>query len=405
MMTVRIALRNVLRHKRRTLLTVLTMSGGFTLCSMSIAWSDGTYNRIIDLFTRYDLGHIQIHRAGYLDKPSLYATVDDYEDIGRILASVPRVESSTPRLYSAGLVSVADKSAGARIVGIDPASEIAATEFDRKVTAGRFLAGGAAHEALLGEGLAERLGAAPGDEVVVVSQGADGSIANDAYTIVGLLATGDPAEDQITFYLHLTDAQELLVLEGRVHEIVVINRDLRTVAASAADIRASIGDPALSVDPWQVFAKSFYQAMKADQDGMWISLLIIILIVAVGVLNTVLMNVLERTREYGLLRAIGTRPLRILGLVLWEVVVMAAIALVIGAVSAWIINSLVAAHGIPMPYELTYGGIVFNRMYSEINVRSFVIPGITVVISALFISVFPAIRAARTAPAAAMRTH
>ena len=132
---------------------------------------------------------------------------------------------------------------------------------------------------------------------------------------------------------------------------------------------------------------------------------IIVLVVAVGVLNTVLMTVLERTREYGVLRAIGTAPAQICRLVLLEVLIMAAITVVRGAALSDGVNYALSIHGITLPVSFTYGGVVFTKMFTEINARSFYIPGVSVVLSAILISMFPATKAARVAPARAMRTH
>ena len=405
MITFKVAFRNVLRQKRRSLLTMLTMLGGFTLAAISIAWSDGTYNVIIDMFTRTQLGHILVHGAGYLDRPTLYNTVNDYTGVGERIGSIEGVVGWSPRIYSAGLASVGEKSAGVRIIGIDPAKEIRATRFDKKIITGRTFAQSGALEAILGKGLAEALKADVGDEIVIVSQGADGSIANDLYEIVGIIDAGDATSNQTALYLTLADAQELLVLHGRAHEIVIIAEDLDDVAPLTATIEKVIDRPELAVEPWQEFARSFYTAMKADQQGTWIMVFIIVLLVSVGVLNTVLMTVLERTREYGVLRAMGVRPLQVIRLVIYEVTVMAITSAAVGFLLSLVINYLLSLHGVPMPTVFTYGGVEFSHMYTEINARSFIIPAVTVVLSAIVVSVFPAIRAARTSPAKAMRTH
>ncbi len=404
MTTAKMAYRNVLRQKRRTLLTVLTMVGGFTLSSISIAWSDGAYNFVVDMFTRNQLGHIQIHGDGYLDRPTLYNTVDDYAEVGRELLQVEGVTSWAPRIYSAGLVSVGERTTGARIVGLDPQLENTTTMFGQKVVEGRSFGDSQSMEAILGTGLAEALRATPGDTVVLVSQGADGSIANDAYAIVGLAETDNLINDRTAVYLTLAEAQELLVLEGRVHEIVIVIEELDDVPLAAAMIDSTLNRAGLAVEPWQVFARTFYAAMKADQGGTWISLAIIMAIVAVGVLNTVLMTVLERTREYGVLRAIGVRPGQVTRLVMYEVVVMAAMSILIGLVTSLGANYWLSVAGVSIG-EFTYGGVEFTEMYSEMNVRSYVIPALTVMISATVVGVFPAVKAARTAPAKAMRTH
>ncbi|UCG61013.1 MAG: ABC transporter permease [Candidatus Zixiibacteriota bacterium] len=401
----KVAFRNVLRQKRRTLLTVLTMMGGFALAAISIAWSDGSYNVIIDKFTRTQLGHIQIHGKGYLDRPTLYNTVDNYEDVGNQVEQLEGVVSWAPRVFSAGLASADDKSAGVRIIGIDPRRENETTYFNKKIVKGRPFDPDSSLEVILGEGLAEVLKADIGDEVVVVSQGADGSIANDLYRVVGLLQSGNAMADQTSFYLTLADAQELLVLYGRVHEVAIVIEDLHDVLMMTDVIEEHLANPELDVESWQEFAHEFYVAMKADQQGNWIMLVIIVLIVATGVLNTVLMTVLERRREYGVLRAMGVRQFQVVRLVLYEVALMAMGSLIIGFIVSFVVNYWLSIDGFTIPDPITYGGVEFSTLYSEINLRSYLIPAVTVIVSALLVSLFPAAKAARTAPARAMRTH
>jgi ABC-type lipoprotein release transport system permease subunit len=404
MMTFKMAYRNVLRQKRRTFLTVMAMLSGFTLASISIAWSDGTYNFVIDMFTRTQLGHIQVHGQGYLDKPTIYNTITDYEILGRTINNYGSVVSWTPRLFAAGLASVGHKSAAVRITGIDPVRETETTRFNKKITEGRMFGETNTLEVILGKGLAVTLKAELGSELVIVSQGADGSIANDLYNVVGVLESGDPLSDQTSLYLRLNDAQELMVLYDQAHEIAIVIEDLDDVEEIAAGLTESISQPRLTVEPWQEFARSFYDAMQADRQGMWIMLFIIVLIVSVGVLNTVLMTVLERTREYGVLRAIGVRPLQITRMVTYEVTVMATGSITIGFILSLGVNYWLSVQGISFG-TFSYGGVEFSEMYSEINARSYIIPAITVFASAVLISLFPATKAARTVPAKAMRTH
>ena len=400
----KIAFRNIFRQRRRTVLTALAMIVGFTLSSVFIGWSDGAYSDIISMFTRNRIGHIQVHRAGYLDKPSLYDVIDGYESIGEKIAGVDGVEAWTPRIYSAGLGSVGDKTMGVQIIGVDVGREVKATQFDRKITRGAIFSD-AAREAILGVGLARILKADVGREIVLVTQGTDGAIANDLYTIIGIAESGDKATDRMACYLHIADAQDLLVLDGRVHEIAVIAEALDRVPKITAAIEAQINDARLEVSPWQVVAKSFYRAMQADRQGDLIGRMIIMLIVAIGVLNTVLMSVLERTREYGVLKAMGTKPSQIFGVVVAEVTFIALGSIIIGAMCGASLNYLLSIYGISLPQEFSYGGIVFQTMYAAVTVRSLAIPAVTVLVSAIFVSLFPALRAARIAPASAMRTH
>jgi len=405
MIVLRMAFRNVLRQRRRSLFTGLSIVGGFALSVVFIGWSDGSYNAIIDQFARTRLGHIQIHEKTYLDRPTLAKTIADAAKVGAVLDRTAGVETWAPRVYSAGLAGAGDRSAGVQILGVDPDREVRATRFDRKLVEGRLFAGPAAREAVLGRALAQILQARIGDGIVLLSQAADGSIAEDEFQLVGLVESGDELTDRAALYLPLATAQDYLVLGGRVHEIAVVVSKLGRAQAVGRTIARELADPRLSVDPWQVFAKPFYQAMKADQAGMWIEMLVMIIIVAIGVLNTVLMSVLERRREYGVLKAIGTRPGRIVRLVVLEVLILSGLAMTAGASLGLAANAVLSRHGIRLGRGLTYGGMVFDTLRSEINVRSFVIPAVTVLVSALVVGFFPALKAARTDPARAMRTH
>jgi len=401
----KIAFRNIFRQKRRSILTALSMFGGFFLSAFFIGFSDGSYNQIISMFTRNNLGHIQIHEKTYLDKPSLYKTIGGYELIMERLPAISGVEAFSPRIYSAGIVSVGEKSTGVKITGVDQKKEISATNFDKKIVEGALFSAENVNEVIIGAGLKKVLNASIGEDLVVVSQGADGSIANDSFTIVGISSSGNEMEDRITMYIPLRVSQELLSLDGRVHEIAVTVKKLDDVPDVLGRIRGGIDLNLLAADPWQVFAKSFYDAMQADVAGMWVMLLIIMFVVAIGVLNTVLMSVLERRREYGVLKAMGTRPGEIIKLILTEINILAIICIILGSVAGLGINYIFSKYGISLPEPFTYGGMKFQHMTSEINLRSFVIPAVTVLLSASIVGLFPAVKASRTDPAKAMRTH
>jgi len=401
----KIAFRNIFRQKRRTILTMLTMFGGFVLSALSIGYADGSYSYIIDLFTHNRLGQVQVHKGNYLDRPSLYKTIEDYQSVGDTITGVQRVESWAPRLFSAGLASLGDQTAGVQVVGINPDQENTATNFSKKVIKGRYLSQKPNHEVMLGKGLAKLLNADVGDTTVILSQAADGSIANDLYKVVGITDRGDQMENRTAYYLNLQDAQDLFVLPDQVHEIIVMADNIHHLDRLATTIGNTLENKSLEVKPWMEFAKTFYQTMQADIQGMWIMLFVIILIVAIGVLNTVLMSILERTREYGVLRAMGTRPFEIFRMVIYEVTIMAVISILIATVVSIGINYYFGINGIALPSSIDWGGMQVSHLYTAASPRSVYIPAITVIITSLIVSSFPAIKAARIAPAQAMRMH
>ena len=402
MIIARIAFRNILRQKRRSLLTGLMMVGGFVLASISLGISDGSYSHLIGLFTRDRTGHVQIHKRGYLDRPSLYKTLEQVEQIGVQLAAVGEVQAWAPRVYSPVLAFRGSKTTGGQLVGVDPLREVGTTRLAGKVGRGRFIGAAPVLEVVVGEGLAEILGARLGDEIALIAQGADGSVANDVFAIVGLVQDG--VQGRMNCYMHLETAQEFLALQGRVHEVAVVLEDQVRARQVAGRLQAALGED-FAVDPWQVVEKAFYEAMRADVEGMWVSLLVIMVIVAIGVLNTVLMTILERTREFGVLRALGTRPSDVFKLVVLETACLAGLSAVVGAALGLLCNYLLSLHGIPLPEPITYGGVTFDRMIGKASVQSVWLPALVTWGTAVVVSLIPALRAARLRPVEAMRMH
>ncbi len=404
-MIFKIAFRNIFRQKRRTILTALSMLSGFVLSAFFIGFSDGSYGNIINMFTKNKTGHIQIHQKDYLENPTIYKSIDNYKNIFKKLKTIQGIESYTPRVYTSGLVSVRDKSAGARVIGIEPYLENKTTNFNKNIVkGGKNLSKKASKEVLLGIGLSKLLKTKVSEEIIIVSQGSEGEIAYDIFNIIGLINSGDELGDKMAFYIHIDDADSLFSFKGKIHEIAINTRAIRNVDSIKKKITEKINNPELAVASWKEFAKSFYDAMKADQAGMWIMLLIIVLIVAIGVLNTVLMSVLERTREYGVLKAVGTKPSQIFNLVLIEVNIIAIFSVIIGTGIGFVLNSVFAKYGYTLPNPISYGGMMIETMKGEVNLRSFVIPAITIFFTASFVGFFPALRAAKIDPAKSMRS-
>jgi ABC-type lipoprotein release transport system permease subunit len=277
------------------------------------------------------------------------------------------------------------------------------TGFSEKIVEGRYFTD-ERYQVIIGEELARILKGGVGDTIVIVSQAADGSIANELYEIIGLVDMGDPELNRSAFYLTLEDARELFVLYGRVHEIAVTVDRLNAVDTVTETIREELGRAGLEVDPWQEFASEFYRAMQADKNGMYVSLLVVILVVAITILNTILMSVLERQKEYGVLRAVGTRPAQIVKMVVAETSILALVCVVVGSVIGYFLNLYFAERGIVLANPINWGGMQIDRMKGEVNLRSFVLPTLTVFVTSLVVCIMPALRAARTEPAKTMRT-
>jgi len=404
MLIPKMAFQNVFRQRRRSLLTGLTLTLGFVLFSVSLGLYDGTYGYIIDIFTKDHIGHIQVHKNGYLDRPSLYLTIAGGEALEKKLSTIPEVAALAPRVYSPVLAFAGTKTSGAQMIGVDPVKEIKTSRLAKKISQGRFFSLAPANELIIGSGLAEALHLRVGDEVSLITQAADGSIANDNFQVIGITDRTSGTLERMKCYMPISTAQHFLVLEGRIHEIAVLlhkQKDTRRVAAGMADV---LGDPSVQAAPWQVVEKSFYDAMQADYKGNYIVLVIIMLIVAIGVLNTVLMAILERTREFGVLRALGTRPGTVFRLILYEVAFLSVLSIAIAIPLSLAANYYFSIHGIKMP-PIEWGGVVFDTNIAELSWKTIWLPTLVTLCTAMVVSIFPGIRAARIIPVTAMRTN
>jgi ABC-type lipoprotein release transport system permease subunit len=403
MIIARIAFRNLFRQRRRSLLTGLMMAGGCFLFSVFIGIADGSYDYLIDMFTRDHTGHIQIHKNGYLDKPSIYKTIKDPVRTGGRIAGISHVESWAPRVYSPALAFAGTKTTGVRVMGLNPVREAATTRLRAKVKRGKFISEKPLEEVVINKSLARVLKVDLGEEIALIAQGVDGSIANGLFTVAGITDSGETPYGLATCYMHIDSAREFLSMYGGgSHEIALVLSDHAKARVTARRIKEALNDPSVDVEPWQVVESQFYKAMQADIKGNWVTIMVLTVILAVGVLNTVLMVILERTREFGVLRALGTRPLQVFVLIVMETACLALLGIVLGAAGGVIANWLLSTYGITLSEGIEYGGVAFNKILGKISLKSLLVPPAVVLGTAVLVSIPPALRAARIKPVSAM---
>ncbi len=401
MLILKMAFRNILRQKRRTLLTALMISGGFLLFSFSIGISEGTYGSIIEMFTRMHTGDIQIHKKEYLKRSSLYKTINNSADLSASLKQMKFIKSFTPRVYSSALSFAGTKTSGAMIMGLDPVMESASTNLALQIKTGKFLPLKPSKKVVLGKGLADILKVNLNDEISLIGQGADGSIANENFRIIGIIGENGSSFGQRHCFMHIKDAQEFLSLGDRIHEIAIVLNDHKNARKRAEDIKAAFNDDSVEIDPWQIIEKEFYSAMLTDRKGANISNFIIMIIVLMGVLNTILMSILERTREFGVMKAIGASPSDIFKLIMAEVIILGSASLIVGIIGSLAVNYYLSIHGIPVT-PIAYGGIKFTQIISTIEAKVIYQPTYIFLTAIIITGLYPALRAANIMPIEAL---
>ncbi|AJQ92089.1 ABC transporter permease [Gynuella sunshinyii] len=409
-LTVKLAMRNLRRNRRRTVLTGLSMFGGYILLVLSLSLQDGSYDSVLRTYTRDHSGHIQLTQAQYLDQPTLYRTVHDYQSWIERIEQFPFVRQVTPRIQAAALAYGTDKAAPAIVYGIDPQREQQTSYLGRKISQGTFfnsdINADGYYQTMLGYSLARQLRLTVDDELVLISQGADGSMANDVYIVSAIIGDSD-APERLNVYLPLNAAQQFFVLPHQVHQLVILTNDYLQAEPQSQQLNTQLDTglrpQQLHFSPWQVIEHEFYRTMKADKQGNVVSMYIVVFLVCLGVLNTILMNILERTGEFGVLKAIGTSPWRIYLQILLETLLLALLSCVAGLIIALPLNYYFTHIGITLAEPMEISGLVFEKMTGIMTVPTFLNPVIIICLASVAVAMLPAIRAARLVPLDAMR--
>ncbi|MGI9323358.1 MAG: ABC transporter permease [Pseudomonadales bacterium] len=405
-MLIKLAFRNLLRQRRRTLLTGLSMTGGYMLFVFAISLSEGSWNGVVDIFTLDSTGHIQVHKDDYAKRPKIHKTIHDRAQAEAVLQGNEDIAAFAPRVHSAALAYFGNKTSPSRVIGIDPQLEPHVTRIRDKVSAGSYFNSApdadGYFQAMVGQGLANTLKLGLGDELVLISSGADGSIANDIFIVQAIIGN-KTSFDRLAVYLPLSAAQDFLTTGGDVHEYALLVEDRDDNEDIAEELQASL--PSLTVSPWQVIEATFHRTMQSDKQRDRFSLGLLVSIVFVGVLNTVLMSVLERTREFGVLRAVGSRPYQLVRLIFLETVMLSGISLAIGMALIMPVLVWFTRVGMEMPIAVDMGGVLFTHMKGEISLYVFLMPMAFMLLVAALVSLPPGLRAARILIRDALGSH
>ncbi|MEW6703609.1 MAG: ABC transporter permease [Pseudomonadota bacterium] len=401
----KLAARNVLRNRRRSLITVLAIAIGLAALTFLWGFTDGMNQQMVENSTRYFAGDAQVHRKGYHSDPSLDLA---FEDGARMLQQVkadPAVRSATLRLESTALASREDKSRGVMVVGVDLGTEPQVSDLFKAIVAGSPLAGEQDAAVLIGDQLAAALGARAGNELVLVGQTYDGSVASARLTVRGVYRTQIDELDGYVVVMPMAVVREFSAAPQAGTAVVLRLNDRSQLGTAAASLKLRIG-AGYEVVGWPQLLPLVSVSIRYHEVLSYVVLLVFFVTVAAGVANPVLMAVLERTREFGIMLALGTGQAKLLRLVLYEAMLLGLAGLLLGNSLGLSVTALLGRTGIDLSAFASglrimpgLSDIVYPVVRAD---RSVMISALVFGVAAL-VALYPAVRAATLEPVAAIR--
>ncbi len=404
------AWRNLMRRKRRTVITAVSIGFAVFLAVTFTGMGDDSYKNMINTSVKLGFGHLTVQATDFHMRPTSDKYLSDYNRLYTEIVGQPGIEQAASRIMTGGLVASARKQVGGMLMGINVAQETPDINlFQTAIVKGRWLNHGDTRAAIIGVGMAERLNLKLGKKLVYTITDVDGEIVSDVVRVVGIFNTGMLELDQGQVILPLRFLQSTLNYdEDHATMISVYIEDHR----KAEQIRDAINDritvPDGEILSWQQSQSELAGMINVDRGSNQILQGLVGLLVAAGIMNTMLMSVLERTKEFGVLLAIGMSPVKLVLLVLWESVWLGLLGLLCGGVIC-----------IPWYYYMDRVGIDFSKLLGESATIAGVVMDpvihlqlypetILTILAGVFLftlvaALYPAIRAGRISPLEALK--
>ncbi len=404
MMLSLISWRNVWRNKVRSLVLVTSVALGIWAGIFILAFSYGMSIQYVNIAIEGQISHIQLHQPEYKKDKKIKFTIPEASAVTQKIEALPEVKSASDRTVVNGMVSSATSGVGATITGIDPSKENAVTGLQSHLTEGDYFTGDKKNQVLIGEKLAKKLNAKLNHKIVLTFQDVEGNITSGAFRVSGIFKTRDSSFDENHVFAKSEDLNPLLGLDPQAtHEIAVLLRDNNSLKSVTEKIRSMF--PSLLVEDWQQIAPELRFVIDSFNQTMYLIISIILLALVFGIINTMLMAVLERVRELGILMAIGMNKMKVFLMIMYETLYLALLGGVVGLVLAYGTIHIFGKTGINLSSFASglsaYG--MDSVIYTSLPDQEYFEIMVMVFLAALLAAIYPSIKALQLKPVNAIR--
>jgi ABC-type lipoprotein release transport system permease subunit len=401
----RLAWRNIWRHRRRTVIIVLAMGLSLGMMMFYDGLMDGFNNAIAGNAVRVLGGNIQVHAAGYREKVDSNPLLPLTDDLAVVKAALfqPDVVAAARRIQTGGLVSNSEGSFPLNIIGIEPEAEAPVSLIAEHIVDGRYLEPTDEDSILIGKGLADALALKVGDRITMVGSDIHKQNRQRTMTVIGIYDVGIPSIEKGTLYISLTEAQNLFNLPGQSTEVQITMKKVGKESAVVAALTPLL--PNYEVESWSKNYPELSNAVGRKNIVMDIFSVIIVMIAGIGILNLLLMAIYERTREIGLLGAMGLKPRHVATIFILEGMLIGFVGVFAGMAMGLAINLSLMQVG--MDYSqfagiTDYMALISGRVYPTLGVSKLFGRAVIMLVIAALAALIPAIIASRREPSEAL---
>ncbi len=403
-MYLKLAWRNLLRNKRRTFIAGTAIGIGLAALIFYDGMMIGMENNMIGTATSSFMGEAQIHADDFLETQDVELTIRNFAEVASNLEKEEIVEAFTPRAMAFSMLSSAGNVSAVQLYGVVPESEAQLSKIDDAISEGEFFSGDSKRDIVIGSKLAELLEVQIGDRVVATaSQAETGELSQELFRVSGIYTFGDRALDGGLAFVRLPVAQEMLGIGGDVHEIAIKFTDIQLSRVDTLAFWEKYSEGGNEAKSWTKLFPQLEAVFEMSEMAKGIVGMILFAIVALGIINTLFMSLHERMFEFGVIKAIGTRPFKIAQLIIFEAAFLSIISIVIGSAISLAVNSYVGHVGLDYRGMEFLGTTVQELIYPVMNVEQYITYPIWVFILTSIVGIYPAVHAARLKPADAMR--
>ena len=398
------AWRNLWRNTRRTIITSLAIGLGLAAILLTMSWMEGMMGHLVKTMTGTHLGQAQIHAPGYRKTLEEGLVIQRAGEILKEVDKTPRLVGAAPRLYAQGLAAMGDRSSGVEVMGVDFGREEKVTDWKDKLISGTYPGGG--KEVLIGSGLADKLELEAGAKLVLtVAQVGTGDLEGVLVRIAGIMNTGIPVLDDHSVIGSLEAVGKITGLEGKAHQIALKFDQPNLTREELEELIEPLKETGLEVLPWQKLAPMISGMLDLQEFYMVLSIAIIFGLVAFGIVNTMSMSLLERFKEFGVLRAIGTSPRGLFSLIMAEAASLGAVGGIMGAGLGVGLTLIFMRTGIDLGDVEAMGVTINSVIHPELNLAGAVMVTLVFMVLTPLVALGPALKASRIVPVKAFRSE